>query len=352
MNAISRRTSSIRLGLSLLLSQIVVFGIFIALSTLDFPFIQFVRSLHHPLLEQIGNVGNWLGDGVTLVGISIGLFAIGYVWKRDAFKGAGLDSLIAHAVIGVVVQIPKHLIGRPRPRLMHQHPFEMGPSFQGGFDAFPSGHSSASFAVAAVLAKYFPHMTWVWYGTAAFVGISRVMRGSHFPTDVMAGAMLGLLVGYVLARPLQTWKQTSLHVILNSLPFFVTGFALLWVMVQGEPLQNTMRFLSVILGGRPLLLGVWIQRECRRSKPISFWSLKKIGAPEARLIVGMGLALSTGSWLIITLAGLAGMVWWMMQSQISMKESEVSRVHDLVRMCGLVGLFLLIQQIHSLLPLL
>ena len=104
MNVASRPASSIRISLSLLLSLAVVSGILVALSTLDFPFIQFVRSLHHPMLEQIGNMGNRLGDGVTLVSLSIGLLVIGYVWKRDTLKKAGLDSLLAHAVIGAIVQ--------------------------------------------------------------------------------------------------------------------------------------------------------------------------------------------------------------------------------------------------------
>ena len=124
-----------------------------ALSQLDYQAILFVRSIHNSIIEQIGNFGNHLGDGKLLVILSFGFLLLGLALKRDDFRQIGIDSLIAHALAGTAVQIFKHIIGRPRPRFTHQEAFGYGVSLQPGLDAFPSGHSTASFAVAAVLAR-------------------------------------------------------------------------------------------------------------------------------------------------------------------------------------------------------
>ena len=133
----------------------------VPLFRLDFEVVLFLRSIHIQAIDEVGRIGNRLGSGITLVLISVGLAVIGYVWNRDRLKRAGWQSLIAHGIAGLIIQSIKHLLGRPRPRFMHLDQWEMGPSFQGGLDTFPSGHSAASFAVAAVLARHFPKGAWV-----------------------------------------------------------------------------------------------------------------------------------------------------------------------------------------------
>ena len=90
------------------------------------------------------------------------------------------------------------LVGRERPTeeqgAYSFHPFE-GRSF-------PSGHATQAFAVASVIATSYDKF-WVKataYGLATMTAYSRVQRGKHFPTDVVAGAAIGTLVGRSVVR--------------------------------------------------------------------------------------------------------------------------------------------------------
>ncbi|MBU2862430.1 phosphatase PAP2 family protein [Reinekea marina] len=61
--------------------------------------------------------------------------------------------------------------------------------------SFPSGHTSAAFLFATLMASYYPALTGVFYSWAVLVAYSRVLLGVHFPFDTIMGAALGSLIG-------------------------------------------------------------------------------------------------------------------------------------------------------------
>jgi undecaprenyl-diphosphatase len=61
--------------------------------------------------------------------------------------------------------------------------------------SFPSGHAATSFACATVLSVLAPRLAPGFVLLACAIGFSRVYVGVHYPLDVVAGAILGVLVG-------------------------------------------------------------------------------------------------------------------------------------------------------------
>ena len=57
--------------------------------------------------------------------------------------------------------------------------------------SFPSGHTTAGFSLAVILASHFPAYSFVMYSLAATIGVSRIYTGMHYPSDVLSGAFLG-----------------------------------------------------------------------------------------------------------------------------------------------------------------
>ncbi|MGH7259893.1 MAG: phosphatase PAP2 family protein [Nitrospiraceae bacterium] len=205
--------------------------LFCAALQMDRPTIEFVRTLQGLWIEQIGDAGYVIGSGASLIIIS-GLFvAIGYLRKRPELYQAGLRGWVAHAVTAILVQSLKHGIGRPRPRLHREDEFFTGPTLESGLDSFPSGHASASFAVATVIVKHFPRVAWPVYALAGYVSLTRVFRGSHFVSDSVAGVVLGLVVGTLVATPVQEWGPAARCVLLAASSWLVVVCAAVWLAI-------------------------------------------------------------------------------------------------------------------------
>lgn len=100
---------------------------------------------------------------------------------------------VAVGVPGLVVTVVKRLIGRARPHL-DSGPLEFWPfGWSAAYASLPSGHGTTSFAAAFAIGALFPRWRVPLWCLAALIGISRVVVGAHFPSDVIAGALVGTL---------------------------------------------------------------------------------------------------------------------------------------------------------------
>lgn len=330
--------------LPLALACAALLASFWGLFLLDLPVVRFLRSIHVPWLEFLGDLGNRLGSGAVLAAINVSLLAGGLLRNRPAVRRAGLDGLMAHALVAVCVQTVKHLVGRPRPRATHADEFPIGPTWEPGMDSFPSGHTSASFAVAAVLARHFPRCAWLAYGAAGSVALSRVLRGSHFPADVVGGMVLGLLVGCVVTHPVRAWRSVLSRAVIRLAPFVVAVFALLWTSVHAATDGLSDRVLLAV-GLTAVVIGAgfrWsaqvqvLRFDVRRSKAevvdiSGSHERRTSNLPMANSLIGVGLALTTGSMLVAVAAILVSLALWRNRHRIDGKESAAEKEQTLGR---------------------
>lgn len=115
-------------------------------------------------------------------------------WKRATVAGLGGGS------VGLAVnQVIIHLWQRPRP--YQAHPHAIIPLLARSTDpSFPSDHASAAFGIAVGVTLVHRRAGYVFLAAAVLIALSRVATGMHYPTDVIAGGVIGALGGYACGR--------------------------------------------------------------------------------------------------------------------------------------------------------
>jgi membrane-associated phospholipid phosphatase len=109
-------------------------------------------------------------------------------------RRAGRAALASVAVGGVAVNVLKYTIGRARPYAAATPWVFLGPTVHGNYGSFPSGHTTTAVALAAVAAAAYPRLRLPLFCLATLVGFSRVAIDMHWPSDILAGAALGVFV--------------------------------------------------------------------------------------------------------------------------------------------------------------
>jgi membrane-associated phospholipid phosphatase len=291
---------------------------FIGFFKWDVPLTRFVRSLndyradhlHNPWLAQLSDVGDRLGRGESLVLLSLILLAVGFVLKHPVWKAAGWDTLLAHGIVGLINNVLKHLIGRARPKFMHTRTIELSPVSGSGWDSFPSGHAMASFAIATVLAAKWPKARWGILLLAFAIAASRIVRGSHFLTDVVGGALLGYLIGSFVAHPWRDWRSSLESALFAFTPVLAALLAIVWTIGHrpsdlwpGPPLAAAgATLVSIAVVGHVLLVVQAGFRPAFLTRSLS------------RSLTGLGLGMVTGSAWVATTVLLVCAAYWFRRS--------------------------------------
>ena len=100
--------------------------------------------------------------------------------------------LFASAVVGIL----KVVIGRARPIFYEALDITgfFPPSFDWAFNSMPSGHTAVSFAGLVMIGLLAPRYKVLTWGLAITVGFSRIAVGAHWPSDVIFGAFIGMVI--------------------------------------------------------------------------------------------------------------------------------------------------------------
>ncbi|MCH8157186.1 MAG: phosphatase PAP2 family protein [Nitrospinae bacterium] len=139
---------------------------------------------------------------MQVISIKQNFFAIGAIgialllWFK---RMRGLALLLATGLavgfsdyLGAVV---KDLVARDRP--CHALPNVRDIASCSNSFSFPSNHAINSFTAATLLSLSYKKIAFVLYTIAILIGYSRVYLGVHYPSDVLAGAVCGILIGYL-----------------------------------------------------------------------------------------------------------------------------------------------------------
>ena len=156
-----------------------------------------MEACSHPVLDEgmtfISKLGN---KGFIWIAIGVVFLLFGLKNKKWSVRGGMvLCSLAANFLACNVVLKP--LIDRTRPYYVLDYTPLIPPV---GDASFPSGHTSASFAAATAI--YAINKKWgiTAYIFAAVMGFSRLYLGVHFPTDVLAGALVGTAAAMIVIK--------------------------------------------------------------------------------------------------------------------------------------------------------
>ncbi|MFD3776590.1 bifunctional phosphatase PAP2/diacylglycerol kinase family protein [Streptomyces sp. NPDC058612] len=145
------------------------------------------------VLPRLGRAAN---HGVLWGGAAAAIAVFGSAGARKAAVRGVASLSLASATINTV---GKWSVRRARP-LLDGVPAVRRLSTQPQTTSFPSGHSASAFAFTAGLALESPGWGAVVAPVAASVAFSRVYTGVHYPSDVLAGAALGVAAGFVVRR--------------------------------------------------------------------------------------------------------------------------------------------------------
>ncbi len=103
---------------------------------------------------------------------------------------------IPAALIAYGLEVPSHIL--LKKRIKRRRPCVRYPEINNLVSlpdefSFPSGHTAAAFCMASLLAAFYPDGMWFYYTIAGLIGLSRIYNGVHYPGDVIAGMIIGLL---------------------------------------------------------------------------------------------------------------------------------------------------------------
>ncbi len=156
------------------------------------------QTLSNPVFDFImPAITDW---NQSLVGISLSILLIILLVLKGGKKGKVVVALLIPLIFlsdQVSSNLIKSLVARPRPchiingvRVLDN--IHLLVPCGAGY-SFPSSHAANNFAFATLIPYFYPRLKWFLFSYACLMGFSRISVGVHYPSDVIGGALLGVL---------------------------------------------------------------------------------------------------------------------------------------------------------------
>jgi membrane-associated phospholipid phosphatase len=182
----------------------LMFGGVLTLTALAYPsdpaIRDYMQANQGPLGNNLRNLGNSWGELTGLGGLTmLGLYGLGSYYDKPQWQRLGYQGFEAVVLSGATTAVLKHSFGRLRPYESTQH----DQWFSGG-QSFPSGHTTAAFALSTVLAEGGGNPSWqrrsFFYGLAGLTAYGRMYGNNHWLSDTVMGAAIGIYTGLWVVR--------------------------------------------------------------------------------------------------------------------------------------------------------
>jgi len=169
------------------------------------------KYVHNRYLDVIMPIVTFTGNlGIIWILISIALIL------DKPYRVIG-NSIILTLIISTIIGegIVKHMVRRVRP--CNRQDYVSLLRFKPISYSFPSGHTLSSFAAAEMLSLYFTQYRLIFMLLAFLIAVSRLYLYVHYPTDVIAGVIIGVLCSKIIFIILQEGYNSSIQQILINI---------------------------------------------------------------------------------------------------------------------------------------
>ena len=139
--------------------------------------------------RRIFQIASRLGDGAIWYAVIV---ALPLLYGRGAVRPAAVMALTGVAGLALY-RLLKHTLARERPFMTHSN-IDLGMAPLDRY-SFPSGHTLHAVCFTVQAAVHYPALGWVLIPLTLLIAGSRTVLGLHYPTDVLAGALIGLALG-------------------------------------------------------------------------------------------------------------------------------------------------------------
>lgn len=149
-------------------------------------------KMNNPYLDKVMYRATNLGGAIFSSLLVIILIFIG----SANIRLMGFELLATLTISQVIVHSLKLIMSRERPYKILDKLNTFGINLKDY--SFPSGHTTAAFSMATTIAMNIPKLTIIVFTLGIIVAISRIYLGVHYPTDVAAGIIIGLVTGLIV----------------------------------------------------------------------------------------------------------------------------------------------------------
>ena len=153
--------------------------------------------------DHLANFAKPFGNGAYTLPPLAALYLYGHLSGRDKPRRTALLGLESYIFADVITGLLKDIGHRHRPSSGDSYSRWDGPSLSTSNQSFPSGHSTAAFALLTVIASEYgdrPYIPTLALGIASLTALSRVNDNDHWASDVLFGSAIGYFTARAILR--------------------------------------------------------------------------------------------------------------------------------------------------------